>query len=328
MTIGPYPLWSLDQAIEKTRVYKRMIADGIDPRIGDKIDTDVVFANFIKDDFLPYALKHYKTFRNQQNMLEKRLLKEFGRVSLREVNKRQIVLFHQRVCDESSGTTGNRYLSLLSAIFKYAIAMDLIERNPCSGVKKAKENKSRDRFLQEDEYVRFIQVLYNMLDHPHAQVIFLLIATGMRKSEVMGLKWSEVNLYDCQAYLPDPKNGESRYVALNSVAIELLTKMKEDRRGNSPWVFPAQSTTGHVVDIRKTFDRVCQLAKIKGLRIHDLRRSHASHLLNSGVDVMTIKELLGHRSLKSTQIYAKVATSSLAKSSELAAEKIQRVINQ
>ena len=328
MTIGPYPLWSLDQAIEKTRVYKRMIADGIDPRIGDKIDTDVLFADFIKDDFLPYALKHYKTFRNQQNMLEKRLLKEFGRVSLREVNKRQIVLFHQRVCDETSGTTGNRYLSLLSAIFKYAIAMDLVERNPCSGVKKAKENKSRDRFLQEDEYVRFIQVLYNMLDHPHAQVIFLLIATGMRKSEVMGLKWSEVNLYDCQAYLPDPKNGESRYVALNSVAIELLTKMKEDHRGNSPWVFPAQSTTGHVVDIRKTFDRVCQLAKIKGLRIHDLRRSHASHLLNSGVDVMTIKELLGHRSLKSTQIYARVATSSLAKSSELAAEKIQRVINQ
>ena len=88
ITIGLYPLWSLDKAIEKTRAFKRMIADGIDPRIGDSADTVMTFAEFIIDDFLPYALKHYKTFRNQQNMLQKRILTEFGDTVLTEVSVR------------------------------------------------------------------------------------------------------------------------------------------------------------------------------------------------------------------------------------------------
>ena len=328
ITIGSYPLWSLDQAIEKIRIYKRMIADDIDPRIGEKSESNITFTDFVQDEFLPYAKKQYKTASNMENMLEKRLLKEFGTYRLSEVTKRQIILFHQQACEETSGTTGNRYLSCLSSIFRYGVELDLIERNPCKGVKKARENKSRDRFLQEDEYVRFVQVLSGMLDTLQAQALFLLLATGVRKSELLGLTWNEISLPDRQAYLRDPKNGESRYVALNSVAVDLLSKMHKARNKKSPWVFPSWSTTGHLVDIRRTFFKICKQAEVSGLRIHDLRRSHAAHLLASGVDVVTIKELLGHKSLKSTQVYARVATSSLVKSSEMAAVKIREAMNQ
>lgn len=327
ITIGPYPLWSLEQAIEKTRAYKRMIADDIDPRVGDSSGKGMTFADFIREEFLPYARKHYKTFHNQQNMLDKRILKAFGDDILSEITKRQVVLFHQRVCEEVTGTTGNRHLSLLSAIFKYAVAVGIIEQNPCSGVPKARENKSRDRFLQEDEYVRFIQTLNAMLDVPQARAIFLLIALGLRRSEILGLAWNDVSLSDRHIYLGDPKNGESRYVALNTVSVELLTRMHLERDPGSHWVFPSDSASGHLEDVRRTFATVCRRAGIRGLRLHDLRRSHASHLLNSGVDVAIIKELLGHKSLKSTQVYAKVATASLAKSSELASQKIQDVLN-
>jgi integrase len=204
----------------------------------------------------------------------------------------------------------------------------LIEKNPCTGVKKAKENKSRDRYLGEAEYVRFIKVLNTMLDNPQAQAIFLLIALGLRKSEILSLKYSDLSLPDKHVYIRDPKNGEARYVALNSAALRLLTEMAKSRDKSSDWVFPSRSAKGHLLDVRKTFSTICKRATISGLRLHDLRRSHATHLLNSGVDVMTIKELLGHKSLKSTQVYARVATSSLAKSSELAAVKIQEAINQ
>jgi len=139
-----------------------------------------------------------------------------------------------------------------------------------------------------------------------------------------------VSLTDKQAHLRDSKNGESRYVALNSVAADLLTKM-HSQRSKSPWVFPARtsnSKTPHLQDVRKTFASICNRAGVKNLRLHDLRRSHASYLLKSGVDVVTIKELLGHKSLKSTQVYARVATSSLLKSSELAAVRIQEAMNQ
>jgi site-specific recombinase XerD len=104
--------------------------------------------------------------------------------------------------------------------------------------------------------------------------------------------------------------------------------MWKKRRANCPWVFPSPiSKTGHLIDIRRAFQSVCDAAEITNLRIHDLRRSHASHLLNAGVDVMIIKELLGHKSLKSTQVYARVATTTLAKSSEIAAEKIRAAMN-
>ncbi len=331
ITIGPYPLWSLDQAIEKVRSYKRMIVDDIDPRIGCKSESTIMFSEFVRDEFLPYAEKQYKTFSNMQNMLDKRILKEFGPFRLSEINRRQIILFHKKVCEETSGTTGNRYLSCLSSIFRYGVDLDLIEVNCCKGVKKAKENKSRDRFLREDEYVRFIRVLIQMLDRPQAQALYLLLATGVRRSELLSLSWDDVCLTERQAHLKDSKNGESRFVVLNSVAVDLLTKMHQERKWNSPWVFPARSAISavpHLQSVRKTFDTVCKKAGVKGLRLHDLRRSHASYLLKSGVDVVTIKELLGHKSLKSTQVYARVATSSLAKSSEFAAVKMQEAMNQ
>lgn len=329
ITIGPYPLFSLEEAIEKVRAYKKMMADDVDPRIGEKAESKVTFRDFVRDEFLPYARKHYKTAANMENMFEKRLYREFGSYRLSEITKRQVILFHQRVIEETTGTTGNRHLSVLSSVFRLAVELALLDVNPCKGIKKAKENKSRDRFLQHEEYVRFVQVLAGMLDRPQARAIFLLLATGVRKSELLGLAWEDISLPDRQAYLKDPKNGESRYVALNSVAVDLLTTMHKERK--SPWVFPsrsASSKTPHLKDVRRTFDLVCSKAKVKGLRLHDLRRSHAAHLLASGVDVMTIKELLGHKSLKSTQIYARVATSSLAKSSEFAAEKMKEAMNQ
>lgn len=328
ITIGAFPLWSLDQAIEKVRFFKRQMADGIDPRVADASQSTISFRDFVQDEFLPYAEQHYKSFSNQKNMLENRILNEFRATVLSEITKRQIAQFHKRVCDDVSGTTGNRHLSLLSSIFRYAIELDLIEKNPCVGVKKARENKSRDRFLKEDEYVRFIKVLNTMLDNPQAQAIFLLIALGQRKTSILSLSWHDVSLADKHIYLRETKNGDSQYVALNSVSVDLLTEMYKDRDKTSEWVFPSNSASGHLQDVRKTFSTICKRAEISGLRLHDLRRSMATHLLKDGVDIVTIKELLGHRSLKSTQVYARVATSSLAKSSELAAVKIQKALNQ
>jgi hypothetical protein len=103
------------------------MADGIDPRVGDVSKSTVTFDAFVRDDFLRYAEKEYKTFKNQLNMLEKRILKEFGKSSLSEITKRQIMLFHKRVCEETSKSTGNKYLSLQSSIFKYAIRGSLVQ---------------------------------------------------------------------------------------------------------------------------------------------------------------------------------------------------------
>jgi hypothetical protein len=96
ITIGLYPLWSLEEAIEKARTYKKMIAEDIDPRIGSQSESHITFADFVTNEFLPYAKKQYKTHHNMKVMVEKRLLKEFGSYRLSEITKRQIILFYQK----------------------------------------------------------------------------------------------------------------------------------------------------------------------------------------------------------------------------------------
>lgn len=327
-TFGHYPTWNAEQAIERAKELLRLIDQGIDPRQPLEDKEKVTLCQFVLEHFRPHVEEHYKSAANSINMLKKRILPEFGDRYLQDITKKDIAGFLRTLTKEVSGTTSNRYHALLSSLFKFAIELDLTENNPCRGIKKAPENKSRDRFLHPDEFERFIRVLQEKLDKPPFQALFLLLCTGARVGELLGSKWSDINLSDGTLYLENPKNGESRYVTLNSVAIELLTRMHRKRRRSCPWVFPSKtSANGHIVDLRRAFKSVCAAAKITNLRIHDLRRSHAVQLLNAGVDHFIIKEILGHKSLKSTQVYARVATSSMAKSSEVAADSIRRAMN-
>ncbi len=328
MTRGRYPTWGIDEAIEWAREMRRLVDQGIDPRYHTNGNDDVTLRDFVTKSFKPHVKKHYKSWKNAVGMLNKRIVKHFGDRKLKAIAKKEVGAFHRALTEEISGTTANRYLALLSSLYKMAIEEELVEINPARGVKKAPENKSRDRYLHADEFERFIKVLEANLHKPSYQLIFILIALGPRSGELKDLRWSDVNLSDATLYLHDTKNGESRYVAVNSVALDLLTNMHKKRRRSSPWVFPSKKgQSGHLVDIRHPFKAICEAAKIKNIRPHDLRRSHATQLLNAGVDVMIVKEILGHKSLRSTQVYARVTTSSMAKSSEIASAKIREAMN-
>jgi len=327
ITIGAYPVWGLEDAIERTREFKRLMDEGIDPREQQYLEKNYLFGAFIDDHFWPQAKGAYKSATNIRSMLDKRILDEFGNKPIARISKRQIADFHRRLVDEVSGVSGNRYLSTLSSIFQLGVELDLISTNPCRGVKKAKENKSRDRYLLDDEYVRFIKVAHEMIDRSSVKAILILSVLGLRKSELLSRTWDDLSFSDRLIYIRDPKNGESRYVALNTFSYDLLKRMHKERDKSSPWIFPSRSGSGHLLEVRRTFDTILKKADIKGLRLHDLRRSHATHLLNSGVDIVQIKEILGHKDLRSTQVYARLKTASLAKTSELASKRIEEAIN-
>jgi site-specific recombinase XerD len=89
--------------------------------------------------------------------------------------------------------------------------------------------------------------------------------------------------------------------------------MREKKTSSSPYLFPSDSKQGHLLEVRKTFASILEEAKITGVRLHDLRRTHASMLINSGASIFDVKTILGHEDIRSTQIYARLATSSLAR---------------
>jgi integrase len=145
--------------------------------------------------------------------------------------------------------------------------------------------------------------------------------TGLRKQEVFGLGWSEVDLEQGSVRLLHTKSGCSRTVALNSLAHELLQKIKQEADPGRPWVFPARVGVGHMVGPRKPLALAMLRAGIIDLRPHDLRRSFASLAVNAGVDIYQIKDLLGHSDVAVTQrAYAHLQQKTLRSASDVVAK--------
>jgi integrase len=153
-----------------------------------------------------------------------------------------------------------------------------------------------------------------------ARALYLLITLGLRKMEVLSLRWENIDLEKNTAFLADTKSGTPRHVILNSLALELLTEMASEIDDTNPWLFPSNSSSGHLTEIRKTFESITEQAEIDDFRIHDLRRSFASNLINAGVSIYEIRDLLGHADVRTTQIYAHLDKESLQTASEISAQ--------
>ncbi len=327
ITLGPFPALDVEDARNLVRQYKLMLAQGFDPKAEERRQESPTFACFIEDDFVPYAKKKYKTFSNVKSTLTRHLLPKFGKRKLTDICKADIVRYHEQVCAEISPITANRCLSMLASIFNRAVMLELIVKSPASGVKKFYEGESRDRYLNDDELRRFVHVLQQNIENRQVKAIFLLLTLGLRKMEVLSFRWSNIDLDLKRVYIPDPKNRKPRYVALNTQAHALLEKMHKEREPGVDWVFPSNAECGHLREIRRTFAFILEKAEIREFRLHDVRRTMASHLINSGASIYEVKEILGHQDLKSTQIYARLATASIARTSEIMSNKIDQALS-
>jgi len=190
----------------------------------------------------------------------------------------------------------NRALAVLSRLFTlYGEG-----HNPCRGIKSFKE-KPRRRYLSPEELTRLGEVVRRHEDSHPAQVlaIRLLLLTGCRLNEILTLKWDNVDLKRGLLHLPHSKTGE-RDVYLGKAAVELLEKAPRV----SDWVIAGRDSSKPLVNLPSFFGRVRQEAKLKDLRIHDLRHTQASFGVGSGLSLYLVGGLLGHRQAATTQRYA------------------------
>ena len=194
--------------------------------------------------------------------------------------------------------TYNRYRALLSAVFSLGIRNRKMIANPVRSTKHQAENNARVRYLTDEEEKR-------LMDHVGAncpgreQEIVVSLNSGMRRSEQYvtpdcpdgGLKWPYIDFRNDVITIPRSKHGESRYLPINSTLRETLKQLRKS--ANSPYVSP--------VDPRdRWFPEVCGKAKIKGLTWHCLRHTFASRLVMAGVGLLTVQELMVHKSIITT----------------------------
>ena len=296
---------------------------------------DIDLETFCKEFYIPHAMSHKKTWKNDQYMLNHRIIPTLGKLRLSTITVRDITTFHTKEKERNTATTANHYLLLLKRLFNLAIKWGLMEASPASGLEKFKEPPHRERYLSKEELPRFLKALEEMEDRLSMAAIKLLLFTGCRKNEILSLTWNQVKLDEGRIYLPITKNGQSRSVVLNAKARAVLESLAVDRNDNdrkasSPYLFPSRegAKRGYLNDLRKPFLSVCVAAKIDNLRIHDLRHSFASFAVMAGSSLYDVQKLLGHTDAKMTQRYAHLSDESLQKASETVSAMIDQAINQ
>lgn len=204
-----------------------------------------------------------------------------------------------------SGPTVNRYLATLSACLTYGVKeLQWLERNPCERVSRNKENKGRVRFLKEEELPRLLAACRPNPDLYLAVVLSL--TTGGRQSEIMTLRWPQIDFNRRVITLNQgtTKNEDARALPLVGEAFTLLQERAKVRSLKDDRVFPPTTEKAQVRNLREAWDRALQEAEITNFRWHDLRHTAASYLAMSGVSLVEIAKILGHRTLAMVVRYA------------------------
>ncbi|MGB6681828.1 MAG: tyrosine-type recombinase/integrase [Candidatus Bathyarchaeia archaeon] len=245
------------------------------------------------------AVVKIRSYRTDYGNL-KGLSEYFKDMELREITPMMIQKFRaSRLSKGNSRSTTNRYVALLKKMLNLAIEEGCLEQNPATKVKLYSEkDRLRTRTITEKEE----HMLLEECSEHIKLIIIVALNTGMRLGEILNLQWDQIDLSSRIIRVEKTKSGLVRYVPLNNFLYHELLRLQSTRNQNAT-VFLNSKTGKPLTTIKTAFNAACRRAKISGLRFHDLRHSFASRLIERGVDLITVKELLGHSSVKITERY-------------------------
>lgn len=204
----------------------------------------------------------------------------------------------------------NRCLQLLKAVLNYAVGQEIFAgENPAEGIDLFEE-RERDRYVTGAEMPGLFRELRATPNRDLHDFVVLDLHTGARKSDLLSMRWEHVDRDRRLWYVPEPKAKMPYVVALTDEACAILEDRWRRRTAASPWVFPnPRSSTGHVLDLKKSWTELRKRAGIPDVRQHDLRRTFGSYQAIAGASLPVIAKALGHKpdSLGATSIYARLS---------------------
>lgn len=211
-----------------------------------------------------------------------------------------------------SPSTVVRYLAALSHAFTIAVKdWGWVDDSPLRKVTKPKQPRGRERFLSDDERERLLMACKASSSTFLHTVVVLALSTGMRRGEIMGLHWTQVDLKRGQILLFDTKNGSSRAAPLTGLALSMMTDLSKVRRIDTTLIFYG-ADKNKPVDLKKPWETAVTKAKLKDFRFHDLRHSAASYLAMNGASTIEIAAVLGHKTLQMVKRYSHLGNSHTA----------------
>ena len=241
------------------------------------------------------AIQRQTVYRWKQQMLTSRYLPRYGDDPIHAITPAMLEKYREEQrADGLAVATRNRHLALLKHVFSFAVQEDWLEKNPCKRLKMEKENNARDRILTAEEFDAL-----QAHSSPHLQAVNLVAYnTGMRRGEILGLRWDRVDFKTGFVRLraEDTKTNEGRIIPMTPELTALLRRKYKVRRLHEDHVFlvagkPLQST-------KTAFNAACRRAGIEGFRFHDFRHTALSNMRRAGIDHLTIMKMSGHKTME------------------------------
>jgi integrase len=294
----------------------RMIIDKLDEKLGLKRpgkSEDVPFEKFADDFLALYSKPNKKSWQRDEYSLKS--LKEFFKgETLQGIGAQGIERYKAKRQTEVSPATVNRELACLKTLLNKACEWGHISASPASRVRKLRENNGRERILSSQEAGRLIECASPEIK----PILIMAFNTGMRRNEILSLKWADLDFTRASILIGDSKSGRSRKIPMNGLVFEVLKALPR----TSDFIFSNPETKTHIKDIKTGFKSACKKAKISGVRLHDLRHTAASKMIEAGIDLATVSKILGHASIQMTMRY----THPTPESMKLAVEKLGEIL--
>jgi len=258
--------------------------------------------------YLPHIKKTLASWADHVSRFESHLRKKLGNrplhtVSLGELNELidnlEPVAHGSRRPEQLAPATINRVIDLLKAYFSYMVKTGHLEVSPAWRLQKRRETNARQRVPDADELLRLGRALLRA-PRPVSCLVRLALATGMRLSEMLNARFSDVDFEHATLLLRKTKNGRSRLVAIPDEGMAVINELHTHRKND--WLFPSPRGDGPMTRPTRAFNKLLADAGVQGLTIHDLRRAHGSIAVQGqDVAVIDVSRHLGHQSVAVTE---------------------------
>ena len=351
LTIGQHgDTWTTEQARNEAERLRGDMQRGVLPHERKREDEAarsraVTMAEFCECYFADgTATKKASTVSVDRGRVRRHVLPLLGKRKVAEITVSDVRRFMTDVAngktaaDERTGTRGRaivtggkgtatRTVGLLGGIFSFAVQEGIRSDNPARGVKRFPDKKCK-RYLSDAEFAKLGDALKEAeaagVNRFAIAALRALVFTGCRLSEILTLRWDEVDFQRSILQLADSKTG-AKVVVLGAPALELLAGLPKVQ-GN-PYVFPGEREGKHLVGLPKIWARIRPRAGLDDVRMHDLRHSFASKGAGAAVGLLAIGKLLGHRDPKTTARYAHLADDPTKVAADQVSGAIERAMN-
>lgn len=307
VTIGTADKLTPENAREKAKKIIADLATGVSHAAPARAKRGETTFDALLTDYLGSRPLKPRSLEAYQWLYKKHVEADLGRRKLSDIGADRVRSLHKKLSKDTP-TTANRCIAMVTSAFNWARQEGTYTgANPAAFVKKNREI-SRTRYLQPAELAIFFQALEES-EEPAKSFFMLCLLTGARRSNVLAMRWADISLGDALWRIPaaDAKAGEEMNIPLVPEAVTLLSRLKNEVGAASPWVFPADSKTGHYQEPKRAWATLRRRSGLADLRIHDLRRTMGSWLVRTGASTAINMSALGHKSMQAAAVYQRIA---------------------